>query len=62
VRRNEGCELWIKMIVAMFVVECDVVDLKGRISERLHVLDRNDLLQVRNLTLSKDCVLLRWLG
>jgi hypothetical protein len=43
-------KLEIKMIVAMFVVgyEYDVVDSKGRISEKLPVPDYNDIQQVRN--------------
>jgi hypothetical protein len=42
-------KLEIKMIVAMFVMgyEYDVVDSKGRISERLPVPDYNDIQQVR---------------
>jgi sterol 14-demethylase len=42
-------KLEIKMIVAMFVMgyEYDVVDSKGRISEKLPVPDYNDIQQVR---------------
>lgn len=44
-------KLEIKMIVAMFVVgyEYDVVDSKGRISEKLPMPDYNDIQQVRTL-------------
>jgi hypothetical protein len=42
-------KLEIKMIVAMFVMgyEYDVVDSRGRISEKLPVPDYNDIQQVR---------------
>jgi hypothetical protein len=42
-------KLEIKMIVALFVVgyDYDVVDSKGRISEKLPVPDYNDIQQVR---------------
>ena len=44
-------KLEIKMIVAMFVVgyEYDVVDSKGRVSDKLPIPDYNDIQQVRTL-------------
>jgi cytochrome P450 len=47
-------KLEIKMIVAMFVVgyDCDVVDSKGRIAEKLPVPDYNDIQQVRTTLIS----------